>query len=182
MTFLEYNCRRNTIELLKEFKMSLKDENVLYENSLNILNEGIWDSTKNILGKVGKFARKAIDIPENITAGIYKAFKVMKSVAFLAALVYLGFRFDAIRALFPWLAPTIDKMGSMVLNAGKDFLYGAFVWLKTIAKDVVAWLTTTAYEAIMGKGPGAPAPVTPPARWDGLVPQGWRTVTGQEGA
>lgn len=140
MTFLEYNCRKNTIELLKEFKMSLRDENVLYENSLNILNEGLWDSTKSVLSNAGKFFKKAIEIPENISAGIFKAYKIMKSVAFLAALVYLGFRFDAIRALFPWLAPVIDKMGEMVLSAGKDFLYGAFSWLKKVAGDVVVWL------------------------------------------
>lgn len=156
MTFLEYNIRRSTIDLLKEYKMSLKDEKILYENSLNILNESLWDTTKNIAGKVGiavgkaaSVAKKIIDIPEKITNGMYKAYKVMKSVAFLAALVYLGFRFDAIRALFPWLAPVIDKMGDMVLNAGKDFLYGSFMWLKKIAADVVEWLVEVAKQKLL---------------------------------
>lgn len=148
MTFLEYNCRRNTIELLKEFKISLRDEQILYENSLNILNEGLWDSTKNALGKAGKFIKKTIDIPENISAGIFKAYKVMKSVAFLAALVYLGFRFDAIRALFPWLAPVIDQMGNAVLSAGEDFLKASYNWLLKIAKNVALWLGGKALKTV----------------------------------
>lgn len=148
MTFLEYNCRRNTIELLKEFKMSLNDEQVLYENSLNILNESLWDSTKSVLGKTGKAVKKIIDIPENIKDGIHKAYKVMKSVAFLAALIYLGFRFDAIRALFPWLAPVIDQMGTAVLSAGKDFLEASYNWLLKIAKNVALWLGEKALETV----------------------------------
>lgn len=155
MTFLEYSCRRNTIELLKEYKMSLKDEQVLYENSLNILNESLWDSTKSVLGKTGKAIKKIIDIPENIKDGIYKAYKVMKSVAFLAALIYLGFRFDAIRALFPWLAPVIDQMGAAVLSAGKDFLEASYNWLLKIAKNVALWLGKKALETV---GEALPTP------------------------
>ena len=117
------NCRKNPE---KDICKSLKrwDCNESFKSKLdaildaqfpvNSIDEGIWDTAKDLTSKAGNFLKSAIDIPEKIMAGIKKAYRVMKSTAFLAALIYIGFRFDAIRALFPWLAPVIDRMGGQV--------------------------------------------------------------------
>jgi len=147
VTFLEFYIENNKIQIFNKFNIKLNEEQILFNESL--LNESFWDSTKNTLKKTGSFLKSAIDTPEKITAGIHKAYKVMKSTAFLAALVYIGFRFEDIRALFPWLVPVIDKMGAIVLGAGSDFLKMSFEWLKSISKEVVKWLVSVAKESVV---------------------------------
>lgn len=79
---------------------------------------------------------------------------------------HMGFRFEAIRALFPWLAPVIDQMGSAVLSAGGEFLKASFGWLKKIAGDVVTWLGRAAMDtlsnpSLMPETPGGPSILDP---------------------
>jgi hypothetical protein len=90
---------------------------------------------------ISKGLSTAINVPENIVAVLYKAFRVMKATAFLAALIYMGFRIEAVRALFPWLAPFIDKAGAAVLAMGSGFLEQSFSKLSSLFPELVDWLS-----------------------------------------
>jgi hypothetical protein len=101
------------------------------ENSLNEVS----------MTAVSKGLARTVDAPENIVAILYKAYKVMKATAFLAALIYMGFRLEMVRTLLPWLAPFIDKAGALVLASGAGFLEQSFSKLSSLYPELVDWLS-----------------------------------------
>jgi hypothetical protein len=114
---------------MKKFKVWLEDRNLKIEESM--VNEiSILDISKRLA-----------DVPENIVASLYKAIRIMKATAFIAALIYMGFRIEKIRLLFPWLTPFIDRAGEFVIKAGSDFLKSSFDKLQKMFPDLVDWLS-----------------------------------------
>ena len=102
----------------------------------------IEDSVNEVsIATISKGLSKVIDVPENIVATLYKAYRVMKATAFLAALIYMGFRLEMVRALFPWLVPFIDKAGLAVLAMGSGFLEQSFSKLSSLFPVLVDWLS-----------------------------------------
>ena len=75
-----------------------------------------------------------------IFSKIWKAIKIMGMTAFLASLIYIGFRFEQIRSMFPWLAGIIDRIGDPIVNAGKDFIMKSFGKLMNLFPTVASWL------------------------------------------
>jgi len=110
----------------KEYVQIVEIENSLNEVSVNTISSGL---------------SKVVDAPENIVSALYKAYRVMKATAFLAALVYMGFRLEMVRTLFPWLAPFIDKAGAFVLASGAGFLEQSFSKLSSLFPGLVDWLS-----------------------------------------
>ena len=124
------------------FREYLLEENAL--NEMSIIN----------------FSKHLVNVPENIVNALYKAYKVMKATAFLAALIYIGFKFEAIRALFPFLAPLVDKAGALIaaatgpiaLEQGKKMA----TWLVSLAPELVDWIGSGEVAALAKVGPSVP--------------------------
>jgi hypothetical protein len=108
------------------------------------------------MADISKGFSNAINVPENIVAALYKAFRVMKATAFLAALIYMGFRIEAVRALLPWLAPFIDKAGAAVLALGSGFLQDSFYKLSNLFPELVDWIGSSEVKALSKVGPPVP--------------------------
>lgn len=81
---------------------------------------------------------------------IKKAIKALGIVSFMGAMIYIGFRFDAIRRMFPFLAPFIDKIGSRVYEFISywtgNFGYNAFMKLVEWSKEFAMYLVKQAAE------------------------------------
>jgi hypothetical protein len=81
-----------------------------------------------------------------------KAIKALGIVTVMGAAIYIGFRFDFIRKMFPFLAPFIDAIGSKTYEFLSkwtgNFGYDAFVKLMNLSKDFAIWLVTKASDML----------------------------------
>ena len=109
---------------------------------------------------IQNFSKHLVNVPENIVNALYKAYRVMKATAFLAALIYIGFKFETIRALFPFLVPLVDKVGALIaaaagpiaLEQGKKMA----MWLVSLAPELVDWIGSGEVAALAKVGPPVP--------------------------
>lgn len=85
-----------------------------------------------------------------ILSTLWGIIKKVGIIVLIAAIFYLGFRSDTIRAMFPFLAPIADKIGSafkFVGNwAGSNVLWPAFKKIAQVSKELAMWLIKKAFE------------------------------------
>jgi hypothetical protein len=82
--------------------------------------------------KENEVVEKNVKKEGGILSMIYKAIKVLGITAFVASLIFVGFQFDAVRSMFPFLVPFMDKMTEKVSAFGQQAfmkLIGFFPWL-----------------------------------------------------
>jgi len=77
---------------------------------------------------------------------LWKAIKALGIAVVIGACIYIGFRFESIRALFPMLAPLIDQAGSFIAGLTGNFAKEAFIKLSQWSFEFTAWLMSKAME------------------------------------
>lgn len=98
--------------------------------------------------KITKEDEAKIEKPSGPLSMIWSVIKKVGLVTFIAAIIYLGFRFDAIRSLFPFLAPLADKIGTVFKWIGTEYLWPAFQALVKGSIDAAIWLVKKALDLL----------------------------------
>jgi hypothetical protein len=126
-------------------------------NGASLGLHGIGLGAKAVKG-IGKMAAKALEPNKNgwkwlekvkkstrsILSTLWKAIKVLGIAAVIGAFIYVGFRFESIRSLFPMLAPYIDKAGELVGNITVEFAKNSFIQVAKWSVDFATWIMSTA--------------------------------------
>jgi hypothetical protein len=111
---------------------------------------------------IGKMASKALEPNEKgwkwlekikkptraVLSTLWKAVKVLGIATVIGAFIYVGFRFDAIRSLFPMLAPYIDKAGALVGSMTGNFAKNSFIKVVEWSADFAAWIMSKSMDVL----------------------------------
>jgi hypothetical protein len=85
-----------------------------------------------------------------ILGSLWGLIKKVGIIVLIAAIFYLGFRSETIRAAFPFLAPIADKIGHIMKItgswAGSNILWPAFKKIAQVSKELAMWLIKKAFE------------------------------------
>lgn len=175
LTIDQYRCKEIERSILKKSGLSIQESKDLEEkvlknlyNSMSIQERMIVDiegqkmneffflpslamkmlskspQAKN--SKITKEDEAKIEKPSGPLSMIWSIIKKVGLMTFIAAIIYLGFRFDAIRSLFPFLAPLADKIGTVFKWIGTEYLWPAFQAVVKSSADAAIWLVKKALE------------------------------------
>jgi hypothetical protein len=171
----QYRCKEIEKSILKKAGLSIQEAKALEEQVLNNLYNSMSLQERRIIdiegqklneffflpslamkmlskspqaknAKITKEDEAKIEKPSGPLAMIWSIIKKVGLMTFIAAIIYLGFRFDAIRSLFPFLAPLADKIGTVFKWIGTEYLWPAFQTVVKSSVDAAIWLVKKALD------------------------------------